>query len=366
MGSENPRVIVIEPYLGGSHERIIAGLRENLPFDFALMGLPARKWKWRMRLSAPHFARELAGSGERADLLLCSTFLDVAAFRGLAPSWVNDVPVLTYFHENQFEYPVQVEDERDFHFALTNVTTALASDSVAFNSRYNMESFLKGASGLLRHAGDMGIGDAVESLRFKSRVLPPGMDYSHIDRAPAPLPSALPVVLWNHRWEHDKAPGEFFEALYGLDRDGVDFGLVVLGEEFERRPEVFDEARDRLSHRVLHFGYAKRRSDYAKWLRRGTVAVSTALHEFFGVAVLEAVRAGCRPLLPRRLSYPELFPEVYLYEEGRLSESLREALGNGGKLAAHEARKLTDPFSWERLAPAYEEWFMQALRPAGR
>jgi len=36
--------------------------------------------------------------------------------------------------------------------------------------------------------------------------------------------------------------------------------------------------------------------------------LSTARHEFFGIAVVEALLAGCLPWLPDRLSYPELLP----------------------------------------------------------
>lgn len=361
MSGSDLNVLVVEPYYGGSHKQFLDGLTQHLPFRFRPMTLPARKWKWRMRLAAPHFARLLHRADERFDLVLCSTFLDVAAFRGLAPSWVNDVPVLTYFHENQFAYPVQSEVERDFHFALTNVTTALASDSVAFNSRYNLESFLEGAKGLMLHAGDMRMEDPARAIRGKSLIIPPGVDFSEIDAAPAPLPSAVPVVLWNHRWEHDKAPEEFFNALFELDAEGLDFGLVILGEAFERYPEVFDEAQQRLAGKLLHFGYAGDRRDYARWLRRGSIAVSTARHEFFGLAVMEAVRAGCRPLLPRRLAYPELFPDVCLYEEGSFKSSLKSAITEGGRLATHEAKKITDPFDWARLAPVYKEWFIAAI-----
>jgi hypothetical protein len=102
------RVLVLEPYYGGSHKSFLENLTQ-LPFTFELMTLPARKWKWRMRLAAPYFAERLANSQQRYDRILCSTFVDVAAFRGLAPAWVRSVPVLTYFHENQFVYPMQVE-----------------------------------------------------------------------------------------------------------------------------------------------------------------------------------------------------------------------------------------------------------------
>jgi glycosyltransferase involved in cell wall biosynthesis len=353
------RVLLLEPYYGGSHRSFLEGLR-RLPFRFELMSLPPRKWKWRMRLAAPFFAGRLRETGRRFDRVLCSSFLDAAAFRGLAPPWVREVPVLTYFHENQFAYPVQAEDERDLHFGLTNTTTALASDSLAFNSSYNLESFLAGVRELSRHAGDMSLDDPVRTIRAKSTVLPPGVDFTEVDAAVDSGPGGPPVIVWNHRWEHDKDPETFFQTLFDCAHEGIDFKLIVLGESFERRPAIFEEARKRLSGRLLHFGYARSRREYARWLRRGSIAVSTAGHEFFGMAVLEAVRAGCRPLLPGRLSYPELFPGEFLYDEGGFPVRLREELLRNERLGAEEARKLTDCFSWKTVSPAFEGWIREA------
>ncbi|MGL4651339.1 MAG: glycosyltransferase, partial [Caldilineaceae bacterium] len=50
------------------------------------------------------------------------------------------------------------------------------------------------------------------------------------------------------------------------------------------------------------------RAEYEVLLSQAALVVSTADHEFFGISLLEAVLAGAFPLLPKRLSYPELLP----------------------------------------------------------
>jgi len=355
----NLKVLVLEPYYGGSHKSFLSGL-ENLPFNFEFLTLPARNWKWRMRLAAPYFADQIHDKNGQYDRVLCSSYVDAAALRGLAPAWLKKVPLLTYFHENQFAYPVQVNNERDIHFALTNITTALASDSLAFNSMYNLTSFLQGTENLMKHSTDLRLRNPVEIIRAKSRILPPGTDFSNIDSMEEPQRNGPPVILWNHRWEHDKNPDLFFNTLFKLDDEGTDFKLVVLGQSFENRPPIFEEARKRLSHKILHFGYAETDRDYACWLRKSDIAVSTALHEFFGIAVIEAVRAGCTPLLPDRLSYPELFPEKYLFSDAGFYERLKITLSEHKRLSGTQTRDLTDSYSWENLQKPYVEWIAGA------
>ncbi len=91
-------------------------------------------------------------------------------------------------------------------------------------------------------------------------------------------------------------------------------------------------------------------------LARGTLVVSTARHEFFGLAVIEAVRAGCRPVLPNRLVYPELFDDEYLYEEGGLVNHLKALLATGAVLESAQVRAMTERFSWTALLPHYRRW----------
>lgn len=352
------KILVLEPYFGGSHRAFLRDLARYLPVEFVMLTLPARKWKWRMRLAAAYFVekiKQLPAPGDY-DCILCSTFVDVAAFRGLAPPPFNQIPLLTYFHENQFAYPVQVEDERDFHFALTNYTTALASDSLAFNSEYNLESFINGVNKLLKTAPDMKLGDQEGVIRGRSRILHPGIDFTPIDKAPSTGRHDCPVIVWNHRWEHDKGPELFFRTLFEVDRQGVDFRLVVMGESFASQPAIFAEARQRLAGRILHFGYVASRREYVNWLKVGDIVISTALHEFYGISVIEAVRAGCLPLLPNRLSYPGLFPGEFLYEEDTFLSTLCALLRQEARLSDRQAGMLTDRFSWDVMTDKFKAW----------
>lgn len=357
-------ILALEPFYGGSHRAFLDGLAARCPGELELLTMPAYHWKARMRLAAPAMAAELGRRnlpGGEYRGIFCSTYVDVAAFRGLAPPALRTVPICTYFHENQFAYPVTTEAERDLHFAITNLTTALASDRLAFNSAHNLNTFLAGCRQLFARSADLCLDGVEEMVMGKSVILPPGQDFSFIDAAPAPAgQDGVPVIVWNQRWEHDKNPEEFFAVLFELAASGVEFRLVLLGESFRATPPIFAEAKARLAERILHVGFADSPADYAAWLKRGDLVVSTANHEFFGIAVVEAVRAGCRPLLPNRLAYPEFFAGEYLYGPGELAGRLKAAL-RLGRLSDPEAHRLTERFSWSALIDSYRHWLGMAV-----
>ena len=139
------KILAFEPYYGGSHKAFIDGLSSVSKHTWTVLTLPAHKWKWRMRHSAITFTQHIMAlleKGQNWDIVFCSDMLNFAEFLALAPAEVTGLPKVIYFHENQLTYPVRVEDERDYQFAMTNLTSALAADAVWFNSQFHVESFL--------------------------------------------------------------------------------------------------------------------------------------------------------------------------------------------------------------------------------
>ena len=164
-------------------------------------------------------------------------------------------------------------------------------------------------------------------------------------------------MLWNHRWDHDKAPEVFFRALRRLDHDGVAFRLALAGANVRSDPREFVEAEERFVDRLVHVGHLDRER-YLELLVRSSVVASTAVHEFFGIAMVEAMAAGLVPLLPRALSYPELvareFQAAVLYDSyGDLVRRLREVLVDldAARQAIDGLRKSMLRFDWTELGP---------------
>jgi len=260
-----------------------------------------------MRGAALYFHKK-APPLDQYDGLITTDLIGLADFKALAGNACP--PVLVYFHENQLTYPLAPGEHMDYQFGFTDITTALAADQVRFNSHMHCNAFFEGLPGFLRMMPEYRPTWVIDAIRAKSDVLYPGCDFpaKEMTFSKAGLTDP-PLIIWNHRWEFDKNPERFFDALDAVSEKGADFRLALLGENCQTVPKVFIRARERYGDKILQYGYVPARAAYCEWLKKGAIVVSTAQQENFGISVVEAIRFGCIPLLPNRLAYPEVIPK---------------------------------------------------------
>ena len=100
-------------------------------------------------------------------------------------------------------------------------------------------------------------------------------------------------------------------------------------------------------------------------MRNSQIAVSTAEHEFFGVAMLEATHLGARPFVPDRLAYPELFPSEYRYgDEAELVAELERCCRQwvAGELNLRDDRRqITAPHLASVRLPQFARLFAEVV-----
>lgn len=360
-------ILWLDSFHGGSHAAVSAGYAARSRHTVTVLSLPVNGgWRWRMRGGAVSLARLARKSALRPDLIVASDMLDLAAFRALTADLLAGVPAAVYFHENQLTYPLPPGRKRDFSFAWVNYTSALVADAVIFNSDFHRRALLAALPDMLGRYHDYQELQTVAEIAAKSHVLPPGIDLARLD-GPPEADGGPPVILWSSRWEYDKQPEAFFASLEQLERHGADFRLIVAGEHIDPNAPAFAEARARWAARTIHWGYAAGQAEYARLLRRADVVVSTAIQEFFGIGVVEAMACGCAPILPRRLNYPDLIPArlhaQHLYDDADgMAALLLAALGRAG--AGRDLwRAIAQPYGWPALAPRYDDLLARVAQP---
>jgi len=320
-------------------------------------------WKWRMHGGAVTMAREFNNLEWRPDLILTTDMLDLPTFLSLTKHKSHSIPTAIYFHENQISYPWSpndrdIQNKRDSHYGFINFTSALAADQVFFNSEFHMDSFLDSLPNFLRQFPDHRELDSIVDIRNKSRILHLGMDLRQFDDFKINH-GEDPLILWNHRWEYDKNPNDFFSVLDKVKEWGYKFKLAVLGENFSQYPDIFIDAHKSFSDQIVQWGYTESFNDYAKWLWKADILPVTSNQEFFGASVMEAMYCDTWPILPNRLTYPEILPpdqhESHLYSSQQdLFEKLIWAIDNHNTVKQTHFNSIAKPFDWETMAPVYD------------
>tara|TARA_B110000116_G_scaffold180616_1_gene156397 strand:- start:271 stop:1371 length:1101 start_codon:yes stop_codon:yes gene_type:complete len=359
------KILIVEPFFTSSHKSWAEGYAQNSRHEVEIISLPGRFWKWRMHGGAVTLAKRYHNLNFNPDLILATDMLNLPVFQALVKP---ECPVAIYFHENQFTYPWSPNDEdvelqRDKHYGFINYSSALTADHVYFNSKFHLDSFFTGLEDFLRQFPDYREIQNIDKIRAKSSVLHLGLDLNKFDECKVEKnENDLPLILWNHRWEHDKNPGAFFDALVRLSKMGSQFNLAVLGEEFKQELPCFKHARKQLQKHIVQFDFTESFEEYAKWLWKADILPVTSNQDFFGGSIMEAVYCDVIPLLPNRLTYPELFnhkrnPHLFYEEDEDLLIKLEKLVMNYSKENTHFLKDISGQFDWSIMAEVYDEEF---------
>jgi glycosyltransferase involved in cell wall biosynthesis len=315
-------------------------------------------------------AEDLVETVEQAgppDVVVVSDMVDVAALVGFARSAVGSAPVAAYFHESQLLYPTASGMAPRHEDVLANWRSMAAADLVLFNSHFHHDRLLEGLPGFLADVADDRHVARMADVTGRCEVLPVGVDLSQLSVDDRATPDQVPpLVLWSHRWEPDKQVEQALRLLVDLAREGQDFRLAFVGEQPDPLPTpvaaLTSELTDVLGHRLVALGHVPRQG-YVDLLLQADIVLSTATHEFFGIAVVEALAAGCVPVLPRAQSYPEIVPERWhsaaLHDPGAAGprDHLRAVLADlaSARQAVEGLAEETRRFDWSVMAPAYDD-----------
>ena len=363
--SNRPRILLLSAYHSKSHAYWCEGMMAALPeYEWVLKTQPARHFSWRVRASEWIWGLDLDPDFDQAyDLIIATSLSGIAGFKVMRPH-LAQVPVWVYFHENQFAHPLEDRQsvEHQVSWQFSSLQNALCADWVSFNTAFNRDTFFAGLRKLLKRMPERLPGDPLGSVEACSNVLPVPLDDELLSLRNAKKDPRL--IVWNHRWEWDKQPQVFLDTLVALRNEGVDFRLAMLGSG-GADDERFEKERLALGDAIVHWGEVTS-EDYRNWLGRAGVGVSTAVHDFQGLAILELALAGATIVAPRRVAYPECVPEAVFYEgssddpaeEARALQVVLQSALNHESPQAHSVEKLP---VWKMWTDRYRERIEQFL-----
>lgn len=362
------RILLLSAYDTDSHRAWCQGLMAHLPeYEWHYLKLPGRYFSWRIRGNALSFAygEDAHILNQPFDLIVATSMVDLATLKGLCQNLAH-TPSLLYFHENQFAYPKSAQQHASIEPQMVNLFSALSADRILFNSEFNQKSFVQGVTDLFNRLPDHAPKNAITRIAQKSSVMSvpiqiPANDTSN--ESPVEFKAGDPLnVIWNHRWEYDKGPDTLYTCIELCAHKQLNVRFTICGMSFRNTPKAFAKLASTSFDNVSHMGTFKDRSEYLNQLAKHHVVLSTAIHEFQGLALLEGAAHGCVPLAPDRLAYPEWIGKDYLYQ----SDPVNEAHAICEKLEVWQEKGLPPKidvchYDWQHLKLSYKKVFNQTV-----
>lgn len=177
---------------------------------------------------------------------------------------------------------------------LLQMSGCIASDMVVYPSKY--------AHSMANDTfGDYLSTSALAKLNSKSVVNLFGMLTGNEPYAPEATDKDKPVFIYNHRFQDYKDPQSTYFEVFDRLRPSYDFEVWATHTPGQRtKPYHFD--RDM---------YAPDRNAYLNNIAVPAINTINSIHETFCISMTDSMALGHLPVVPRRVTFPEIFPEDY-------------------------------------------------------
>jgi len=235
---------------------------------------------------------------------------------------------IMYWHENQFEYP----NKKAHYIGFKELHNFISSDINIFNSEFHKQDFYKKANKEINKFGLDSLTSVLDEKYDLSLVVYPGFDIENINtikinkEITKRSTKYSPIILWNHRWSKDKDYFMFFSMMRHLKKNKYNFKLNIFGEAVIINNDDFINFKKQMGNYINKFGFLDSKNQYYEEILKSDIVISTAIEENFGISMVESMYLGLTPVLPNRLSYPELTPKEF--HKKVLYNSYDEAISN--------------------------------------
>lgn len=350
------KILLLSAYHAQSHAYWAEQLIKQMPeHNWQLVTLSPRYFAWRLRGNALSFKQQYQQTlSESFDVIIATSMTDLAMLKALYPHF-NSSRCVLYFHENQFAYPKNANQQMAVEQQMLSVYSAEVADELVFNSEFNRDSFLHGVKTLVQKLPDGIDKQLSQTFASKAKVL----------AVPVQLPKIFPKasktqgplhIVWAARWEYDKGPEVLLAVVKALVSKQFPFVLHVLGQSFRQRPEAFDTLENNYRGYLGAFGFVASQKQYWQLLAQSDVFLSTAHHEFYGISVAEAKALGCQLLLPNTQVYPSLYKgRANFYEDVKSCVSLIMSIPKKNKQIAQQSLSHAQ-MQQQQLTENYRHW----------
>ncbi|QMW01490.1 hypothetical protein [Spirosoma foliorum] len=278
----------------------------------------------------------------------------------------NCVPALSYIHWFDTRPPGTPKRETYKPALLGTLSGSLISTLVGVNSQFGKEQIIKQAQIWFNDA-------TIDSLRSKLQVLPPGIDAAEImsvlkDRGSN---SSHCRILVNHRLLNYTGVRNLLTKIFPkVWEERGDFSVHATNPSKAILPRA-------ITHKPWLTVATLEKVEYLKLLGDCDIVVAPHKATHWSISTLEAICAGCVPLMNKESFFPEMIepvlrtmPEVlqkhinerWFYHRGNLASRLTALMDNIGKekaVASEFAQKAILVYDWKNIANVFKEQFFE-------